>query len=329
MASVMQYSAAAKTISTLLKMPAVDTAYVRDFRKQYLVLRLYESTMYNDFDFSNKQSKATYRPNEHNNLGIGFTYRFLSINIGNHVGIADRDYNQYGKTRQFDLQSHFYYNGFIIDFYGQYYKGYYLDRPVTTNNIVKRPDINTTDLSLSVQYVVNNARYSYLAPFYQNQLQKKSAGSWLVGGGFYNSAVRGDSAIIGRNLQDTTLLRYSLFTRSGVSGLGVNLGYAYTQIIHTRFFVGGSFSLGLGLNAAKMEYDDERVKRALGPQYNVTIKLAGGYHFGSVYAGVNYIRLSTWSTTPLNNLTQQTNRGNYRFVVARRFRLRKNALRMR
>lgn len=300
-----------------------DTAYLADFKKRYIVLRAYESTKFNNFAFHKKGSSITYRPNEHNNFGIGGTWRSISLNLGVRAALAERDYARYGRTTQFDLQTHLYYRHKIIDFYGQYYKSFYQDQPQPADPSVsiKRPDISTRDFSITIQHVYNWRKYSFLAPYHQNELQKQSAGSLLVGAGMYNSSVRGDSAILGAHVIDTAMLRDYRFRSAGSAGIGVNAGYAYTWVIKRRFFIGGSATLGLGLNFSRMNAEGYENLTGAGPQVNASLRLAGGYHYGAWFAGINYTGLTTWSTTAIKGYTQEAGRGNYRFIVARRFRL--------
>jgi hypothetical protein len=270
-----------------------------------------------------------YDPNEHNNIGIGFTYKFISLNLGAHVAIADKDYERYGRTRQFDLQSHLYFSKLIVDIYAQYYKGFYLVNPekvmqnFTPTSIIKRPDINTIDLSASVQYVFNHRKFSYAAPFHQNELQKKSAGSWLAGAGIYNSAVVGDSAIIGDNLTNSEAFHSYKFRRAATTGIGFNAGYGYTRVIGHKFFVTGTATGGAGLAASRLYMNDSTFQTRGGSLYNVNLVVAGGYNYGAYYVGMSYIRLITVSSTPLAGMWQEANRGNIRVNIARRFPLRR------
>lgn len=306
-------------------------AYIDDFYKRYLIVRAYESTKFTNFRFSDGGSKLIYKPNEHNNAGVGFTYKFISLNLGLHVPFADKDEEKYGKTRQLDLQTHICPKKFIVDFMGQFYRGYYLFNPeIRTNyqstDIIKRPDVRTRDISLIVQYVFNNKHFSYNAPLYQNEVQKKSAGSFIAGGGIYHTHVRADSALTPADMRDSAFFNASRFNIASHIGLGISAGYGYTLVVHKYFFATAILSAGAGLGYSYVSAPGEDRKGAVGPEYNLNLKCAAGYNYGKYFAGVNYIRLMTTSNSGYPSTFQEVNRGNFRVIVAKRFRVKKSLI---
>ena len=82
-----------------------DTAYIREYYKKHLVLRLYESTKFNNFKYIDGRNKLVFKPNDHNNFGFGFNYRFISLNFGFYFPSADKNNSTYGITKPLDLQN--------------------------------------------------------------------------------------------------------------------------------------------------------------------------------------------------------------------------------
>ena len=306
-----------------------DTAYIKEYYRKHLIIRAYESTKFNNFKYIDSHDKLVYKPNDHNNFGLGFNYRFISLNFGFYLPFASKDRNTYGKTVDIDAQTHVYVHKYIVDFFGQYYKGYYLSNAgavegIPPNQVVLRPDITTRDISLAVQYVFNDKRFSYNAPFYQNEVQKKSAGSFLLGAGIYHLDAKGDSALVPSNVAYTDFFRNNRFNESSNTGFGVNGGYAYTLVIKKLFFITGSLSGGVGINRSSLtntaiNETDEKV----GPQLNFTTRFAAGYNSDKYFAGITYIRLVTEDNSVMPHTWQEVNTGNFRFIVAKRFRLKK------
>ena len=306
-------------------------SYIEDYYKKYLIVRAFESTKFTNFRFSDGGSKLIYKPNEHNNAGVGINYKFISLNLGFHVPFTDKDQDRYGKTRQLDLQTHIYARKFIIDFFGQFYKGYYLFNPDIRANylpsdVIKRPDIRTRDISLMVQYVFNYDHFSYNAPLYQNEVQKKSAGSFIAGGGIYHSHVRADSSLVPRDINDSAFFNGSRFNIASHIGLGISAGYGYTFVIHKRFFVTAMASAGAGLGYSYTSAPGEGRTSAFGPEYDLNLKCAAGYNYGKYFAGVNYIRLITTANSAFPDTWQEVNRGNFRVIVAKRLKHRRSLL---
>jgi hypothetical protein len=306
-----------------------DTAFIKEYYKKHLVVRLYESTKFYNFKYIDGSDKLIYKPNNHNNFGLGFNYRFISLNFGFYVPFIDKNRNKYGTTTPLDLQTHIYLHKFIVDFYGQYYHGYYLSNTgsVVSNapeNILLRPDITTRDFSLEVQYLFNDKQFSYNAPFYQNELQKKSAGSFLLGGGIYHTDAKADSAFLPSNASYDNFFQGYKFDKSSNNGIDFIAGYAYTLVIKKLFFITDILSGGAGINRAGLTdtYLSETMSK-YGPQFNINEKFAAGYNSDKYFAGITYIRLITEDHSIYPHTWQQINTGNFRVTVAKRFRLKK------
>ena len=103
-----------------------DSSYVESFDDQ-LTLRTYLSQKYTIFNVNGKGNQyfLQYRPNTNLNLGLGATYRGLTINLGYGFKFLNKDSDK-GTTKYLDLQSHLYGKKWRIDGFGQFYKGYFL-----------------------------------------------------------------------------------------------------------------------------------------------------------------------------------------------------------
>ena len=324
------YGAMGQTI--LIHHSNKDTAYIREYYNHHLVVRAYESTKFTNFKFIDGPNKLIYKPNVHNNFGLGFNYKFLSLNFSVYDPSIGKNINTYGRTRQIDLQTHLYVHKFIIDLYGQFYRGYYLSNTGgSVNNysdkVEKRPDINSKDISLVFQYVFNDKRFSYNAAFYQNERQKKSAGSFLLGGGIYHTSVNADSSLTPANISFNNFFQNYHFNATGNTALGFNGGYAYTVVIKKVFFITAIVSGGAGINSAFMSNNggNER-NQTFGAAFNLTERFAAGYNSDNYFAGVTYIRLITENNMAERDTWQEFNTGNFRFTFAKRFRLKKSLI---
>jgi len=303
-----------------------DSAYIEDHTED-LTVRIYGSRKYTYYDMVDKRMKeeVLYRPNTSNNLGFGFNYKFIGINIGFKLPFINNDDDKYGKTKYLDLQSHLYLRKLVIDFYGQYYKGYYLaNRRFNPRALDLRPDMYNTDLGLNVQYIFNDKKFSYRAAYLQNEYQKKSAGSFIVGGEFFAWKMKGDSALIPSNLEVEGFFDNEPFHKTSSVSIAANVGYAYTLVIKKYFFITASLTGSAGVNQTTLNYLDGRKKnRELGWQLNNTVRLSAGYNSSRYFVGVHYVDLVTRSESPVNRAYQTFGTGNLRFSVAKRFALKK------
>ncbi len=307
-----------------------DTGYIKDYYRNRLIIRAFESTKFNNFKYSDHKSELLFKPNKHNNFGLGFTYKFISLNLGFYIPNLGRSIDVYGKTRQVDLQTHFCVRNILVDFYGQSYRGYYLantDAVVSNHNdeILNRPDIRTNNISLVCQYLFNGKHFSYNAVFLQNELQKKSAGSFLVGGGIYHTSLSADSSVIPANVSYTNFFNDYQFKNSKNTSIGVNGGYAYTFVIKKHFFITGYLSGGGGINYAKLA-DDHDTRDRVGLLLSHTERLAAGYNSDKYFAGAIYIRQFTKTNATLPGCWEDVNSGNFRIVVAKRLRMKRELL---
>ncbi|SMO77872.1 DUF4421 family protein [Solitalea koreensis] len=98
-----------------------------------------------------------------------------------------------------------------------------------------------------------NAPFSYPAACVQNDWQKKSSGTLLLGGQTYFGKLKGDSTIIpafnsgSAGIENNRLMRFYEF--------GPSIGYTYTLVLKQHFYVTGSLSLGLDYVKISLEND--------------------------------------------------------------------------
>lgn len=318
------------------KMPAwlqseTDSAYIEDYTED-ITFRVFGSRKYTKYDIvdSKKKKDILYRPNSNFNIGVGVNYKFIGLNLGFNLPFINRDNDRYGKTRYLDLQSHIYLRKLVIDFYAQRYKGYYISNPEsvfgkhdTRGPYPQRPDLYNLDLGLNVQYIFNDKRFSYRAAYLQNEYQKKSAGSFMVGGEILGVKIKGDSSFIPNQIVDTTFLRETHFYRTRIVGLAGNVGYAHTFVYKKHFFLTLSISGGLGVNHSKLWLDDGSIQREVGWQFNKTVRASVGYNSSRYFAGIHYVDMSASSEMPIPRTYQTFGTGNFRVSLVRRFALKK------
>lgn len=308
-----------------------DTAYIEDHTED-ITFRLYGSRKYTRYDIIDRKQKRDilYRPNTPFNIGVGFNYRFIGLNIGFNFPFINK-YDKYGKTKFLDLQSHIYLRKLVIDFYGQSYKGYYIANAdevfgkayAAQNPYPRRPDIKNSDLGMNVQYIFNDKKFSYRAPNLQNEYQKKSAGSFIVGGEFFLVSIKGDSSLVPSNIADTTFLRDEHFYKSGIASLAGNVGYAHTFVYKQHLFLSLSFTAGLGAAKTGLHMVDGSISRAVGLQFSNTVRASLGYNSSLYFAGIHYVGMVTRSKMPVPNTYQAFGTGNFRVSLVRRFALKK------
>ena len=311
-----------------------DTTYVESYL-DHLTTRVYASIKTAQITFRDENLKKSliYNPNDALVLGVGFNYGILGLNIGFKFPFANKDDDKYGTTEYLDLQTHIYTRPVTLDLYAQFYKGYYLTKPENwisdwpdTNIYPKRPDISTISLGLNGQYIFNHKRFSYRAAFVQNEWQKKSAGSFIVGGNIFYVDIKGDSSLIPKDDLDSNFFAGTHFSQSRIANVGATVGYAQTFVVIQHFFLTLSLVGGLSGGGSWIYTSEEGEPDRSGFTLagSLTGRAAFGYNSRKFYAGLSYLGVFNRNQSPVPNTWIGYDTGVYRFNIVYRFRLKKD-----
>jgi hypothetical protein len=327
-----------------------DSTYIEEHTKD-ITLRVFGSRKYNNYDIvdngivdgsitdnglvnARNSKEVLYRPNTPFNIGVGVNYQFIAVNIAFNLPAINKESGEYGITKMLDLQTHIYTRKLVVDFYGQLYRGYYIaNTRKLINNIgsdagsdnveMIRPDAGNVNIGLNVQYVFNAKRFSYRAAYLQNDYQKKSAGSFLVGGEVFGVRMKGDSGLIPSYIQQTGFFNKENFYRTRILSAAANAGYAHTFVFKKHWFTTLSLSGSLGVNYTVMNRTAAADLRKAGIQFNNNLRVSLGYNSSRYFAGIHYVYLTNRSQSPVPDTYQTMGAGNFRISLARRFTLKK------
>ncbi|MGN6600912.1 MAG: DUF4421 domain-containing protein [Ginsengibacter sp.] len=281
--------------------------------------RIFTSQKYTHFTMKNKNAPALqYKPNTTFNLGVGATYHNFTLNLAYGFGFVNHD-QQKGKTKYLDLQGHFYLPKWVTDFEGQFYKGYHLSPKGFAANSGKyyyRGDVRVNLFGISEYRIFNYKRFSYRAPFMQNEWQKKSAGTFLAGAEVYYGVVKSDSSLIPQTLQQKypqgNLNKINYFS------IGPGIGYAYTLVLFHHIFFTGSLTGDLNFSFA-----NEHLQMNSSPQFSVNpvtrFRVSAGYNSRSWNISANWIADNLPFKGEGDQLLYHFNTGNYRVIIAKKF----------
>ncbi len=319
----LQDSVASKT--KIIK-PLYSHPYYDDYSNQ-LALFLYAKQKYTRFSMYHHDLKKSleYSPNEQLNMGFGFNYKWLGIGIAFNFGFVNHDDKQYGKTKRLDMQTNIYMKKMVVDFYFQYYEGFYIknvedifpDREQGHEEYI-RPDIKTLSFGIGGMYVFNHDRFSYKSAFKQTAIQKKSAGSFLLGGQIFLEGIGADSSFFPEASHFGNLPKAN---EHNAVYFGVLSAYAYNLIIRKHFFVSMSFmaSIHLGLTNTYLE-DNTHHSNSI-PVLHLQPRMAVGINKPKWYAGFSFVRDSFYelSDDEKREWAYSSNIGHFRIFIGRRF----------
>lgn len=311
-----------------------DTNYIESYL-DHLTARTYASVKSATISLGDDKNghQIDYKPNSPLILGIGANYGILGLNIGFNFPFINNDDHKYGKTDYLDLQTHIYLRPLVLDIYAQYYKGYnqrdpndwYTDWP-QYDTLPLRSDLQSISIGLNGQYIFNNKKFSYRAPFLQNEWQKKSAGSFLAGGNIFYVDVQGDSSLVPPGGPDSSFFEGLHFSQYRFINGSLIAGYAHTFVVKQHFFLTMSLMGGLG-GGGSWAYTSEEAevdRSGFTLAGNLTGRVAAGYNSRRVYVGVSYLGILIRNQSPVPQTWLGYNTSMFRFNLVYRFRLKKD-----
>lgn len=297
---------------------SVDNSYYITYPDK-LILRLYLSRKFAPFTISSSNKEdLNYKTNSKLNLGAGFTYKIVTINLSYGFNFLNKDKGR-GDTKGLDLQLHIYPHKWAVDLLGVFLKGYYLEpkanNGLSLSNYYQRPDLSRNIMGLSVFRVANADKFSYRAALNQNDWQKKSAGSLLYGAETYYGIVNADSAFVpskaGSNYTQAGIEKINFFS------IGPGIGYAYTLVISKHLFITGSAIGSLDFNISSEQNNgkkNSKIKVIPGGIY----KAALGYNSSSWTVSVNLLGNALYAASEASSKEYFLPTGSVNLVIAKK-----------
>jgi hypothetical protein len=235
-----------------------DTAYITSYADK-LTIKLLGISKFNYFKIIDRinESSIRYRPDRKLNLGFGVSYRWFAADLAFNFGIGEN--SNFHNSRFVDFQGAIFSSKQYISATYQYYYGYqiadydgvpkddYADDPI-------RDDIRTVSFGLQYLFAFNYDKFSLKASFIQNEIQKRSAGSFLFGARFHIYNMDADSSAVPLDAQGYFNKRLHL-TDVVASSIGINTGYMYTYVWNKNFYVTLSLIPGIALNVGDSKTD--------------------------------------------------------------------------
>lgn len=308
------------------EMEGLDSNYILTMA-DFVNGRLYLSRKYTNLILSkpNGKSALNYNPNTTLNFGVGVTVKSLTLNLAYGFRFLNEEQGK-GKTKYLDLQTHLYKRRYVIDVSSQIYSGLFLENTKKFNssyedNFYLRPDINVKLFGVSMLKVYNWKRFSYSAPFVQNEVQQRSSGSFLLGAKASVLFSDADSAYVPFFATDSIYGNFRNAKRFSAIQAGPNIGYAYSLILAKRFFITASVNIAFMIGPVKYESTtgEERDEWQLNPTF--TPRLAVGYNSRKWYLGLTFLQDGTQLQGTDEISQTSVGAGNVRFTFVKRYRI--------
>jgi Domain of unknown function (DUF4421) len=284
--------------------PEVDTSYIKLHYGEWS-LRAFGALRYHNLTLKNDQNgKVRYTPDNPLSIGFGFAYRFIVLDLGLRL-------NNDKELTKLDFQSQLLIKNNLIEVVFQSYQGF--QKKINGSSRGFRKDLKSTIFTLNHFYNINPRKLTLSSALAGNKVQRKSAGTLLLGSYLSYNKVTADSILFsGGDFND-----FGKISNYKMLNLGAYFGYAYTLVLPKKMFLFGFVSPGIGLNFAKIDALET---------YTPPVFPAGKLHFRVAvgrYSNRTYVILGLTTNLSLINLGHgnryRQNAGNIKLVFGYRF----------
>jgi hypothetical protein len=267
----------------------LDSTYIETYTNELSVRGIAVSKL-NYFQIRDRNTEAfvRYQPEAKVSAGLGITYRWFSLDVTIKVGIPQDNLES---SKAFDFQARVFGLKQYVELAYKYYFGYRINNTsgltiLIPDSLLRRDDIRTSYINLEYMYAFNYGKFSFKAPFFYNELQKKNAGSFVAGAGFVSYVLDGDSSILpGEAWPDFN--PELTFKSLNLASLRVQFGYMYSLVIGRSFYITLGLIPGVALSAGDYRVD-KRELIGLFPSFNIKTMNSIGYNARRIYAGVQF-----------------------------------------
>lgn len=268
--------------------------YVQNLTRQINVTPfVYQAS--NRFTFNGGGKSTEYSPNEAPSLGIRFQHKWLGFAFM--YGPRDFQSDKRGSSRYVNFFMNIYSKKVGLDLHFMESRGYFIRNRLAREEIKSpedyplRPDLSTLGVGINGYYIFNHNRYSMRATFLQNEIQQKTAGSWLITASASYYALLADSSIV-PEVYKASIPKNAQVRRGEFYTFGIMPGYAITWVFLKRCYLTGVFSVGpmiqnqhylAGSTTASIEIDQIRLM-ARG-----MLRFGIGYNAPRFYTGISAV----------------------------------------
>lgn len=239
-----------------------DSNYIESQRYNYTVMMQGTHT-YERYTLSSKSGQEfTFAPSPTVKLGpyVGWRWIFLGYQI---------DLNHLNNKTRTELDLSIYSSLIGVDlFYRKTGSEYHVKSAYIGNNDYSRQlegvPFNGIQVGISgfnLYYILNHRRFSYPAAFSQSTIQRRSAGSPLIGIGYTRHHIKLDSErlreVVREHTNDEVELSQSFdFKEIYYTDFAISAGYGYNYAFAHNWLLAASLSAALGYKKAKGENED-------------------------------------------------------------------------
>lgn len=277
-----------------------DTAYIEPQRYNFTAL-IQNTNTYEVYRLTSKQGQSiTFAPEMSYRIGpyIGWRWVFLGYTIDvNHLNASSR----HSSKREYDLSL---YSSLLgLDFFwretGNDYKirRMYLGEDIGTSPLknMSFDGFKASIKGFNLYYIFNHKKFSYPAAYSQSTVQRRSAGSALMGIGYTRHSLNIDWDKLDKLLDDKLSNQTDeveidnglLFGKVTYTDISVSGGYSYNWVFARNWLFNASLSAAIGYKVSKG--DMEKDKNGTHRGFNIhNFNMDGIGRFGLVWNNTHW-----------------------------------------
>lgn len=279
------------------KLNKVDTTYIEPQRYNYAFM-IQNTNTYELYRIqSNLGYSVTFAPNMSLRVGPYFGYRWIFI--GYTIDVTHL-YDEVNDRTDFNLS--LYSNKIGLDLYyrktgdGYYIRSSYFGDDFNTEPLrdVKFGGVTTSNKGFNAYYIFNHRKFSYPAAFSQSTVQRRSAGSPLIGIGYSNQNVTVDwraldDLIASRTGRRIIAEEYDSTRESSTfhyDDINISGGYAYNWVFARNWLLDASLCIGLSYKKTRSDVQSKWLSFRDFTAKN--LNLDGTFRFAVVYNNMRW-----------------------------------------
>ncbi|WP_315581816.1 DUF4421 domain-containing protein [Prevotella jejuni] len=257
--SVLLKHKAAKGGSFLQRFNEIDTSYIEP-QKYNFAFMIQNTNTYEVYRLSSSSEQSiTFAPEATVRIGPYFGWRWIFLGYTLDIKHLDFWHRNNNPRQEYDLS--LYSSMLGLDIYyrktGNDYKirQLYLGKNIDTEPIrgTNFGGLTSTIKGFNLYYIFNHRRFSYPAAFSQSTIQRRSAGSPLLGIGYTQHTLTVDwnklndviKERLGNRVSSSPIDSTLMFSEVKYTDVSVSGGYAYNWVFARNWVLAGSVSLAL------------------------------------------------------------------------------------
>lgn len=280
-----------KSGDTLPPPPRHDTLYIHDYR-HLLTVRAFGLIQDTRLVIREEESgNIIFKPNLPFKLGFAGYYRWFGLGLSFYSPVSFVDTKKNGETSRVDLRINLYSNIVALEAHFQRFRGFYISNfpgPGEGAHFTN-PTMLVYSIGIDGLYLYNHKRFSFLSSYFQNEWQKKSAGSLVIRAGVHITTLDAPGGILPDEFIATngfgTIRNYSKGT---LTSLNLTPGYAYNLVILKRCYLHATVMAGPAYNLMADRSEGTRENLDV---FSLQISLRGslGYNGNKFHAGFSAV----------------------------------------